>query len=686
MKSWYDTSYRKLFFDFHSPGTTEGLASAYDAECWISRLQAAHATAVSVFTKCGYGYSFYQKGTIRYKHPHLPAGVDMLGEQIEALHRRGMQAIGYYHTFNSEPVACDHPDWIEVGADGKPRGTSICLLSPLLLEWMLPHVEEIITLYDVDAMFFDGTYAHSACYCPACRERFAAASGGLAIPRDQHDSNWRRFLAWKIEALKDVRQQTCDIIHKHRPGMPVSFNYAYTARMPEAVPDGVGSLMADIFPEDQVFNSSYFSAYWATLDRPFDIMNSAFLQWWGDWGCKPAVAMQQEVATAIAHGGLTWIGYQMTQSYDVAQAAIDEMGKTLAFVQEREPCLTGAQPVRNIAVLHSTSSQYSSDECNFWVDEKSLRGAHRMLTESMQPHHIAHEQHLAEHLTDYRAVILADQKYLAPKLVDDLTAWVHDGGVLIAAGRTGVLTEQLQPSGQFALEGLLGVRYAGEYDQTHAYIEVTDARLKPGTLDMPHLAEASFVFGQPVSSDVEVLAKLRKIYLRSDGKLLLRWSPVGDDSGYPAITARRIGKGWAVYIAGDVFRAYQVKNQWNLKHIVANLLQTLIPDPLVTVEAPAWLEVVLMRQLAESTPAGRERMLVHLMNRHGGRPIDGNNYCLERTDCLPVHDVTVHVRMASQPNHVSLEPEGSVPQWSYTNSILSVQVPEVAIHRIVVID
>ena len=33
-----------------------------------------------------------------------------------------------------------------------------------------------------------------------------------------------------------------------------------------------------------------------TLGRPFDVMNSAFLQWWGDWGCKPATAMQQEVA------------------------------------------------------------------------------------------------------------------------------------------------------------------------------------------------------------------------------------------------------------------------------------------------------------------------------------------------------------------------------------------------------
>jgi Hypothetical glycosyl hydrolase 6/Beta-galactosidase trimerisation domain len=686
MTSWYDTSYRKLFFDFHSPGTTEGLASAFSAERWIGRIQAAHATAVSVFTKCGFGYSYYQKGSIRYKHPHLPAGVDMLGEQIAALHKRDMHAIGYYHTFNSEPIARDHPQWVEIDAEGKPRGISICLLSPLLREWMLPHVEEIVTSYDVDAMFFDGTYAHDACYCDSCKQRYAAACGGLVIPRDVDDPHWRQYLAWKLDAFKQVRQEVCDAIHKYAPDMPVSFNYAYTARMPEPVPQAVGNLMADIFPDDQVFNGSYFSAYWATHDKPFDIMNSAFLQWWGDWGCKPALAMQQEVATAIAHGGLTWIGYQMTQAYDVPQAVIDEMGKTLDFVLEREPILVGAIPVRNVAVLHSTSSALTADEQAFILDEKSLRGAHRLLTESMIPYHIAHEQHLHEHLAEYRAVILADQKYISTQLVDLLSDWVRNGGLLIAAGRNGTVDETFKPTGRMALEDLLGVRYEGANDQTHAYIEVTDPQLKPGTLDMPHLAEASFVCARPNAVDVRTLARLRRIYLRSDGKLLLRWSPVGDDSGYPAITLRPVGKGHAVFIAGDVFRAYQAKNQWNLKRIVANLLNMLLPDPLVSVDAPAWLEVVVMRQPADLPPGRHERLLVHLVNQHGGRPVDGNNYCLEPDSIAPVHDITVRIRQPRRPTQVTLEPDGIVPQWSFNDGVVTVEVPVVAIHRVVAVE
>jgi hypothetical protein len=145
-RSWYDTSYRKLFFDFHSPGTAVGLASGFDAERWAERVQEANAQAVSVCTKGGYGYSFYREGSVRYVHPHLPSGLDMLGEQIAALHKRGIRAIGYYHTFNSEPVARDHPGWVERDVDGQPRGSSICMLGPLIEEWMLPHIAEIVTL------------------------------------------------------------------------------------------------------------------------------------------------------------------------------------------------------------------------------------------------------------------------------------------------------------------------------------------------------------------------------------------------------------------------------------------------------------------------------------------------------------------------------------------------------------
>lgn len=679
-KTWYDDCYRKLFFDFHSAGTAVGLAAAFDAEGRADRLVAANVQGVSVFTKCGFGYSFYQKGSIRYQHPHLPAGLDMLGEQIDALHRRGLKAIGYYHTFNSEPIARDHPEWIERNADGTTRGISICLLSPLATEWMLPHIAEIVANYDVDSMFFDGTYAHSVCYCAGCKKRFAADCG-RELPKDNKDANWGAFVAWKLQALKDLRQAICETIHAIRPECVVSVNWSYTPRMPEIVPEEIGALVADIMPDDQVFAGSYLSSYWELLERPFDIMNSAFLQWWGDWGCKPAVAMQQEVATAIAHGGLTWIGYQMQQDFDVQPAVMGELGKTLGFVREREDLLVGSEAVPNVAVLHSLHNHFTGDPL-FFVRETSARGAHRMLAQSMIPHNLVSEETLLRRLSEFSAVVLPDQRYLEPALVSALEEWVNEGGVLIAMAGTGTLEKSADgqcgmPSygetGAFALESLLGVTLREAYDQSHAYIEVTDERLKPGTLDMPHLAEAPFMFVDAVAADVEVLAGLRRAYLREDGEYLLRWSPVGEDSGHPAITLRKVGEGYAAYIAGDICHAYQVKNQWNLKHLLANLLRVTMPEPLVSVEAPAWLEVVLRRQPEQN------RLLVHLINEHGDHAVDTNFRTVEAV--LPVRDVTVQVRCPLEPKSVTLEPGGVQPRWAYEDGAATIEVPEVHIHQ-----
>lgn len=693
-ESWYDTSYRKLFFDFHCPGATVGLAAAFDAESWAARLEEANAQAASVFAKGAFGWSYYRKGSIRYIHPHLPPEVDMLEQQISALHSRELRAIGYYHTFYSEPVAQDHPDWLERCPDGSPRDISICMLSPLTEQWMLPHIEEIVSLYDVDAMFFDGTWANvdamafedtytprSPCYCASCQERFARASGGQAIPRERGDPAWPRYVSWALEAFKDVRQAICDVVHAQRPEVVVSFNWAYMPRQPEVPPESIGSLVADIYPDDQAFNGSYTAHYWAMSGRPFDIMNSAFLQWWGDWGCKPAVALQQEAATVVANGGLTWIGYQMNERFDVEPAVLGEMGQALAFVKERESLLHGAEPIPYVAVLHSTSANLACDEPGF-RSESTLRGAHRALTESMIPYHFLHEEKLLTRLDEFRAVILPDQRYLSPDLVEALVWWVNDGGVLLATALAGTLDETYRDTKRFVLAELLGVRYERVFDQPHAYIEVTDDRLKPGTLDMPHLAEASFALAQPVNDEVKVLAKLRRPYLRSDGGFLLRWSPVGEDSGYPAITVRQVGNGHAAYIAGEVFQAYQVKNQWNLKHIVANLLNLLIAEPMVEVDAPAWLEVVLMRQ-PSSNPGSRERTLVHLVNHHGWRPVDGNNYCLEQV--LPVLGVTLRLRRSTQPIRVTLEPGTRSADWGYSDGIVKVRLPKIDIHTAVAI-
>ena len=131
-------------------------------------------------------------------------------------------------------------------------------------------------------------------YCKSCAQRFGAETG-RDLPAGPQEAGWGAYVKWALQDYRRIRQRIAETVHRHRPEMMVSFNWAYTMPLPEPAPPYADCLVADISPEDQIFNGSYQARHWAASGKSFDVMNSAFMQWWGDWACKPATAMQ--------HGG-----------------------------------------------------------------------------------------------------------------------------------------------------------------------------------------------------------------------------------------------------------------------------------------------------------------------------------------------------------------------------------------------
>jgi hypothetical protein len=193
---------------------------------------------------------------------------------------------------------------------------------------------------------------------------------------------------------------------------------------------------------------------------------------------------------------------------------------------------------------------------------------------------------------------------------------------------------------------------------------------------MPHLVHGKFALARLTAEGVKNLARLRKVYIRADGQYLLKSSPPGDDSGYSAITLRQVGKGTAIYIAGQVFRGFETHGQWCLKPIIGNLLNRAMGQPFVRLESPVWLELCLMRQ--------GQRILVHLVNYHGNRAFDHNNQCAEQV--FPVQNAVVYLVMEKRPAQVTLEPGGVVLHWIHEEGLLHVYVPEVRVHCAVVVE
>ena len=81
---------RQIHLDFHTSPFIPDVGADFDADEFAQTLADAHVNSVTVFAKCHHGMCYYptQTGT---SHPAL-GHRDLLGEQIEALHKRGIRA------------------------------------------------------------------------------------------------------------------------------------------------------------------------------------------------------------------------------------------------------------------------------------------------------------------------------------------------------------------------------------------------------------------------------------------------------------------------------------------------------------------------------------------------------------------------------------------------------------------
>ena len=81
-----------------------------------STLKRAHVNSATIFAKCHHGQCYYPT-KIGTQHPAL-SGRDLLGEQIEALHREGIRCPIYTSVVWDEEIARAHPDWRQLRKDG----------------------------------------------------------------------------------------------------------------------------------------------------------------------------------------------------------------------------------------------------------------------------------------------------------------------------------------------------------------------------------------------------------------------------------------------------------------------------------------------------------------------------------------------------------------------------------------
>lgn len=516
---------RQVHLDFHTSPLIPDVGVEFDAREFARTFKKAHVNSVTVFAKCHHGMSYYPTRT-GTPHPALK-GRDLLGEQIEALHREGIRCPIYTTIAWEEDVARRFPQWRQVRADGSfarsgpiTGGISwwfVNWLHPDYLDYVEAHVRELIERYDVDGFFFDIVFFDGqSCWSDVTRkfrEKHGFLSADPATQARFQDLAQTLFCRRFFRLVRGLRPQaTCffnctNIMFADSRMGARSRADATTHYEIESLPSGAWGYYH--FPRQARQLSNW--------GKPWIGMTGRFQKSWGDFGgIKPQAALEYECFRSQALGGGNSVGDQLPPRGTLDPAAYELIGAVYAQCEAAEPFYAGSAAMPQVGIVLPS-------------DDKSIEGAVLMCEES---HYDCAVLDDADDPTAFDLVILPDNVNITPKLTQKLRAFHRRGGKVLASHR--------------ALPEFLPLRVVSEVDKYPTYwrTRASDRVVyEPGLNVVP-------------GPGVEVLIRrVLPYFKRTDEHFSSHFQtpPVARPDRYPAAVA---GKNF-VYFADPIFREYR---------------------------------------------------------------------------------------------------------------------------------
>lgn len=641
--------FRQVHLDFHTSEHIPGIGSEFDPERFVSTLKAAHVDSVTLFSRCHHGW-IYHDTKFPNRHPHLTC--NLLAEQIRACHAADIRCPIYVTVGWDEYAAREHPEWIEVDEDGKRHGRTPLQKTGgwLKLDFASPYIDyvieqtlEVIDLIgdEVDGFFFDIIHQWGV-HSPWCMAEYARLGLDPASPADQ-DRLRHELKARAVTRISDaIRSRKPDVTIFHNAGhVGPEFRRmlpAYSHLEVESLPTGGWGYMH--FPIT--------ARYTRTLGMDFLGMTGKFSETWGHFASyKAEAALEYECFSMLALGGKCSVGDQLPPRGGLDPATYDLIGAVYRQVEEVEPWCRGAKGVSEIAVVNAEEFDHSAER----MDPRNL-GAARMLIEGR--HQFDFVDSVGD-LSGYRVLILPDVIPLEGEFRERVTAFLQNGGALIASGRSGLglpgfpaeaTGSELEFSPDF-LRGSLAGREDTDYVMYERGVEVR------------------------ATEGAELLASITVPYFeRSYDRFVSHaHTPPERTTETPGV----LQKGQIVYFAHPVFTTYAKHSMPYHRDLVLAALRRLLPEPLLVAEGPTTLQANLTE-----LPDGRSvAHLLHYVPERRGLRFD----VIE--DRLPLHDVRVGLYGAHE--SAALQPQGTALDVTLEGGRTWVTVPKLDGHQIVVL-
>jgi hypothetical protein len=350
---------------------------------------------------------------------------------------------------------------------------------------------------------------------------------------------------------------------------------------------------------------------------------------------------------------------------ELDHAVFDVMEQIYKRLRKLDPWTDRVVPITDVAVVAPSPGFKSVDIQAHARNMTVLKGAARLLCELKVQFNV---------LTDimpwegYRLLVLPDHRTLDEAAARKVRRHLDAGGAILSTGWSG-----LDPAhGDFVFREW-GVKFRGDDTHNPAYYRV-EPPLDRGVPDMAHDFYAAGTAIEALEG-TQVLARVVAPYYNRhwDGAHGFVYLPPDKPTDQAAVTLR----GTIAHVSHAVFRAYFESAPVPLKQTLANLLDILLPDPLVLAPGlPSFARATVMSQ--------EKRRMVHLLSYVPERR--GPNMDMIE-EPIELRDVILALRVdGREPKRIYLAPQEEALPLEMVNGYVRTTVPTVPGHALVVFE
>lgn len=630
--------FRQIHLDFHTSEDITGIGESFDPDEFAETLQKAHVNSVTCFGRCHHGWIYYDtKMFPERRHPHLKR--NLLAEQIEACHKRGIRVPIYSTIQWDHYTAKHHPEWLALDENGSVIGTKpfepgfyrVLDVHTAYRDFLKNHLKELFDTVPVDGLFLDIVKPVDNCSPSALQDML---SNGID-PKNPVERE-----KYSIDIINGFISDMTGFIRAMDSQCHIFYNGGHVGpRHREIVKDHT-HLELESLP----------SGGWGYLHFPLTVryarkltdqylgMTGKFHTSWGDFhSFKNKPALEFECFTMLAHGASCSIGDQLHPNGKIDAATYELVGSVYSQIEECEPWCVGAKNLTEIAV-------FSPEEFVGGRRPPAAMGVVRMLQEGKHQFDVIDSR---TDLSGYKVMVLPDVITLSPEMILRLEGFLQKGGAIIASHYSGLNREKTA----FALKSL-GLDWVGDAPYSPDFIVPKEPLLR-GLKPTEHVMYLKGAEVKP-RGDAEVLADVVVPFFNRTYEHFSshRHTPSAGKVGYPGI----VRNGNAIYFAHPIFTQYHQNAPLWCKTLFLNALDVLLPDPLLRMKAPSSTVATITEQ------PEHKRWVVHLLNyipERRGEDFD----TIE--EVIPLFDVEVSILTSSEVKSLFLVPQSE--DLPYTN-------------------